>query len=104
MSFFLDICLLYYLCMTNRKSSSHKVIAAGAAEDPRAALSLPNERLTENVEVLIPMISEHFIDAKVRQTKQMTVGFRSFTVLCSKGPQKTAFLIYFLICFRMDLE
>ncbi len=64
--------------MTNRKSSSHKVIAVGAAEDPRAGLSLPNERLTENVEVLIPMISEHFLDAKVRQTKQMTAGHRKF--------------------------
>lgn len=65
-----DICLHYYLCMTNRKSSSHKVIAVGAAEDRHAGLSLPNEHLTENVEVLIPMIRAHFIDAKVRQTKQ----------------------------------
>lgn len=56
--------------MTNRKSSSHKVIAVGAAEDPRAGLSLPNGHLTENVEALLPMISEQFIDAKVRQTKQ----------------------------------
>ncbi|XP_070686594.1 protogenin B-like [Pempheris klunzingeri] len=47
-----------------RKSSSHKVIAVGVAEDPRAGLSLPNERLTENVEALIPMISDDFIDAK----------------------------------------
>ncbi|XP_010744718.2 protogenin B [Larimichthys crocea] len=47
-----------------RKSSSHKVIAVGAAEDRHAGLSLPNEHLTENVEVLIPMIRAHFIDAK----------------------------------------
>lgn len=65
-----DTCLHYYLCMTNRKSSSHKAIAVGAAEDPHAGLSLPNEHHTENVEVLIPMISDHFLDAKVRQTKQ----------------------------------
>lgn len=54
----------------NRKSAGHKVIAVGAAEVPHAGLTLPNERLTENVEALIPMISAHFIDAKVRQTKQ----------------------------------
>lgn len=53
----------------NRKSSSHKVIAVGAAEVPRVGLSLPNECLTENVEALMPMISAHFIDAKVRQTQ-----------------------------------
>lgn len=51
----------------NRKSSSHKVIAVGAAEVPRVGLSLPNECL--NVEALMPMISAHFIDAKVRQTQ-----------------------------------
>ncbi len=56
--------------MINSKSSSHKVIALGTAEDPRAGLSLPSERITENVEALIPMISAHFIDAKVRQTIQ----------------------------------
>lgn len=54
----------------NRKSSGHKVIAVGAAEVPCAGLTLPNERLTENVEALIPMISAHFIDAKVRRTKR----------------------------------
>ncbi|XP_045893175.1 protogenin B-like [Micropterus dolomieu] len=47
-----------------RKSSSHKAIAVGAAEGPHAGLSLPNEHHTENVEVLIPMISDHFLDAK----------------------------------------
>ncbi|XP_051236606.1 protogenin B-like isoform X2 [Dicentrarchus labrax] len=47
-----------------RKSSCHKVIAVGTAEDPLAGLSLPNEHLTENVEALIPMISARFIDAK----------------------------------------
>ncbi|XP_073327917.1 protogenin B [Pagrus major] len=46
------------------KSSTHKVIGLGAAEDPRAGLSLPNERLTENAEALIPMINAQFIDAK----------------------------------------
>lgn len=55
--------LIDYLCVTNRKSSSHKVIAVGAPEGPRAG-----ERHTENVEALIPMMSDHFIDAKVRNT------------------------------------
>lgn len=56
--------------MTNRKSSSHKVIAVGAGEGPRAGLSLPNERHPDNVEALIPMISDHLLDPKVRQRKQ----------------------------------
>lgn len=69
--------------MANRKSSSPKVIGMGAAEDPRAGLSRPNEHLTENVEALIPMISAHFVDAKVRQ-KQTTVNDIKlcFTVTC----------------------
>lgn len=53
----------------NRKSSGHKVLAVGAADVPHAGLSLPSERLAENVEALIPMINAHFIDAKVRQTE-----------------------------------
>lgn len=52
-----------------RKSSHHKVIAVGAGEGPRAGLPLPNERFTENVEALIPMMGAQFIDAKVRQMK-----------------------------------
>ncbi|XP_029289653.1 protogenin B-like [Cottoperca gobio] len=48
-----------------RKSSTHKVLAVEAAEGPHAALSLPNERQTENVEALVPMISHHFLDAEV---------------------------------------
>lgn len=51
---------LYY-----RKSSSHKVIAVEAAHIQHAGLSLPNERLTENIEALIPMIGGHFLDTKV---------------------------------------
>ncbi|XP_034391302.1 protogenin B-like [Cyclopterus lumpus] len=47
-----------------RKSSSHKVIAVGAAEGPHAGLSLPNEHHRENIEALIPMISHHFLDTK----------------------------------------
>uniref|UniRef100_H3D866 Protogenin n=1 Tax=Tetraodon nigroviridis TaxID=99883 RepID=H3D866_TETNG len=47
-----------------RKSSGHKVLAVGAAEGPRAGLSLPNERLPETLEALIPMISSHYIDTK----------------------------------------
>lgn len=49
-----------------RKSSGHKVLAVGGAEGPRAGLSLPSERLPENIEALIPMIGSHFIDTKVR--------------------------------------
>ncbi|KAK9516552.1 hypothetical protein VZT92_024473 [Zoarces viviparus] len=47
-----------------RKSSSHKVIAVGAAEGPHAGLSLPNEHHRDNVGALIPMISHHFLDTK----------------------------------------
>ncbi|XP_042352458.1 protogenin B-like [Plectropomus leopardus] len=47
-----------------RKSSSHKVIAVGAAEGPHGGLSLPIEHHRENAEALIPMISHHFIDTK----------------------------------------
>ncbi|CAI5665082.1 unnamed protein product [Oreochromis niloticus] len=46
-----------------RKSSSHKVIAVGAPEGPRSGF--PSERHLENVEALIPMMSDHFIDAKI---------------------------------------
>lgn len=50
-----------------RKSTGHKVLAAaGAAEGPRAGLSLPNEGLPENIEALIPMISSRFLETKVR--------------------------------------
>lgn len=59
--------------MTNRKSSSHKVIAVGAGEGPHAGVPLPNERHVENVEALIPMISGHFLDTKVSQTKHAWV-------------------------------
>ncbi|KAM9807749.1 protogenin B-like [Neosynchiropus ocellatus] len=47
-----------------RKSPSHKVIAGSTGEGPVTGLSLTNERNMENVEALIPMISDHFIDAK----------------------------------------
>ncbi|XP_008287962.1 protogenin B [Stegastes partitus] len=47
-----------------RKSSSPKVIAVGGPEGPHGGLSLPREHHTENVEALLPMISQHFIDAK----------------------------------------
>lgn len=49
-----------------RKSSGHKVLAVGAAEGPRVGLSGPSERLPEHIEALIPMISSHYIDTKVR--------------------------------------
>ncbi|KAL7401590.1 hypothetical protein ABVT39_001820 [Epinephelus coioides] len=45
-----------------RKSSSHKVIAVGAADGPHAGLS--GEHRRENAEALIPMINHHFIDSK----------------------------------------
>ncbi|XP_041651964.1 protogenin B-like [Cheilinus undulatus] len=47
-----------------RKSSGHKIIAVGVNETPRSGLSLPNERHAEHVEALIPMMQQHFIDAK----------------------------------------
>ncbi|KAK5867237.1 hypothetical protein PBY51_011748 [Eleginops maclovinus] len=48
-----------------RKSSSPKVLAVGAAGGPHAGLSLPNEHHIDNVEAIIPMISHHFLEAKV---------------------------------------
>ncbi|XP_068169503.1 protogenin B-like [Antennarius striatus] len=47
-----------------RKSSSHKVIAVGAAEGPHAGLALSGELFTENAEALVPMIGAQFLDAK----------------------------------------
>ncbi|CAB1454535.1 unnamed protein product [Pleuronectes platessa] len=56
------ICALILLSKGRpRKSSSHKVIAVGAGEDPRAGMSLPSERHTDNVEAHIPMITGHFL-------------------------------------------
>ncbi|XP_075998541.1 protogenin B-like [Genypterus blacodes] len=48
----------------SRKSSSSKVIGLGSGEGPHGALSLPGERHVENADVLVPMISHHFIDSK----------------------------------------
>ncbi|CAG5957873.1 unnamed protein product, partial [Menidia menidia] len=48
-----------------RKSSSSKGIAGGAPDGPRAGFPAPGDCHAENVEALIPMISEHFIDPKV---------------------------------------
>lgn len=84
--------------MTYSKSSTHKVIGLGAAEDPRAGLSLPNERLTENAEALIPMINAQFIDAKVR--KNIDMEFINFTVTCfmfwrAKGHKIMCFSYFF---------
>ncbi|KAM9376050.1 protogenin B-like [Pholidichthys leucotaenia] len=59
-----------------RKSSNSKVIAMRAGEGPHVGLSLNGERHTENVEALIPMMSDHFIDAK---------GGSNFIINCS-GP------------------
>lgn len=55
--------------MTNRKASSHKVIAVGGGDGPHAGVSLPGERHTDNVEALIPMMSGHILDATVSETK-----------------------------------
>lgn len=51
----------------SRKSSGHKVVTVGGAEVPRGGRTLAVDHMTENVEALVPMISAHFIDAKVRQ-------------------------------------
>ena len=56
--------------MTDRKSSGTKVVGVGAAEGPHGGLSLPSNCHLENVDALIPMIADHFMDAKVRQTSQ----------------------------------
>lgn len=58
-------------CVTYRKASSTKVIAVGASEVSHSGLPLPSDYHSENVEALLPMISD-FIDAKVRQ--QVTAG------------------------------
>ncbi|KAM6936966.1 protogenin B-like [Xenentodon cancila] len=47
-----------------RKSCSTKVIAMGAGEGPHAGLSLPSNCHSENGDALIPMMSNHFMDAK----------------------------------------
>ncbi|XP_072291432.1 protogenin B-like [Eucyclogobius newberryi] len=47
-----------------RKTSGHKVIAVENANVLRPGLSLPNDHHGENVEALIPMMRDHFIDAK----------------------------------------
>ncbi|XP_055011676.1 protogenin B [Boleophthalmus pectinirostris] len=47
-----------------RKISGHKMIAVGNPDVLRPGLSLPAERHVENVEALIPMMRDHFIDAK----------------------------------------
>uniref|UniRef100_A0A3Q3WNT7 Protogenin n=1 Tax=Mola mola TaxID=94237 RepID=A0A3Q3WNT7_MOLML len=67
-----------------RKSYSHKAVAMGAAEVPRAGLALPSERLSENAEALIPMISADFIDAKGG----------SDMVINSAGPVSSKWLLF----------
>uniref|UniRef100_A0A7N8Y6R9 Protogenin B-like n=1 Tax=Mastacembelus armatus TaxID=205130 RepID=A0A7N8Y6R9_9TELE len=73
-----------------RKSSSHKVNSLGAGESPHAGLSLPNEHHGENVEALIPMMGDHFLDTK---------GGSKFMVINSAGPvrsknQSTKWLLF----------
>lgn len=58
--------LTFAVLCVSRKSSGHKVVAVGGAEVPRGGRSLAADHLTDNVEALMPMISAHFIDAKVR--------------------------------------
>ncbi|KAK7891019.1 hypothetical protein WMY93_022982 [Mugilogobius chulae] len=47
-----------------RKTSGHKVIAVGNPDVLRPGVPHLNERHGENVEALIPMMREHFIDAQ----------------------------------------
>uniref|UniRef100_A0A3Q3QDL9 Protogenin n=1 Tax=Monopterus albus TaxID=43700 RepID=A0A3Q3QDL9_MONAL len=56
------------LILISKGRPSHKVIAVGAAEGPRAGFPLTNDRHTENVEALIPMMNDHFLDAKGRSS------------------------------------
>lgn len=59
------------------RKSSHKMMAAGPAEGPHAAVSLSRERHTENMDVLIPMISSHFLDVKVSETVRRNILYLS---------------------------
>uniref|UniRef100_A0A667WVY4 Protogenin homolog b (Gallus gallus) n=1 Tax=Myripristis murdjan TaxID=586833 RepID=A0A667WVY4_9TELE len=52
------------LILISKGRSSPKVIGGGIHEGPHAGLSLPSEHHAENVEALMPMINNHFIDAK----------------------------------------
>ncbi|XP_008310710.1 protogenin B-like [Cynoglossus semilaevis] len=58
------MCALILISKGRPRKSSHKMMAAGPAEGPHAAVSLSRERHTENMDVLIPMISSHFLDVK----------------------------------------
>uniref|UniRef100_A0A672IBS0 Protogenin homolog b (Gallus gallus) n=1 Tax=Salarias fasciatus TaxID=181472 RepID=A0A672IBS0_SALFA len=52
------------LILISKGRPSPKVIAVGVSEGPHAGLTLPGEHHIENVEALVPMISDHFLDAK----------------------------------------
>lgn len=67
----------------------------GAAEVPRAGLALPSERLSENAEALIPMISADFIDAKVRYAERV---IHVYVFYVQKSTKQIS-----LMCFRVDL-
>lgn len=79
----------------SRKSSGHKVMDVGGAEVPRGGLSLAGDHVTENVEALMPMISAHFIDAKVRHTHRSHLLY----IIRAHNEQ---FSIYFSILIRVE--
>ena len=80
---------------SHRKSSSHKVVAVGAAEVHRTGLALPSERLTENAEALIPMIHADFIDSKVKYPETL---IHVYVFYAQKSTKQMS-----LMCFRGDL-
>uniref|UniRef100_A0A3B3UKM6 Protogenin homolog b (Gallus gallus) n=1 Tax=Poecilia latipinna TaxID=48699 RepID=A0A3B3UKM6_9TELE len=52
-----------------RKSASAKVIAVRAAEGPHPGMPLPGNCRLENVEALLPVISNQIVDPKVKRTE-----------------------------------
>ncbi|XP_056334525.1 protogenin A [Danio aesculapii] len=59
------ICILILACRSKtRKSCTTKSIRQAGGQTPPTAVRLANESAAESVEVMMPMMREHFIDAK----------------------------------------
>uniref|UniRef100_A0A3B3XK00 Protogenin n=1 Tax=Poecilia mexicana TaxID=48701 RepID=A0A3B3XK00_9TELE len=64
-----------------RKSASPKVIAVRAAEGPHPGMPLPGNCRLENVEALLPVISNQIVDPKVKRTEHTCLYETGKTVL-----------------------
>ncbi|XP_050990907.1 LOW QUALITY PROTEIN: protogenin A-like [Labeo rohita] len=59
------ICILILACRSKtRKSSTTKTIRQAGGQTPPTAVRLTNHSQAESVEVMMPMMTDHFIDAK----------------------------------------